>query len=75
MDVRMPVMDGTEAVQQLRLGEAGDRGKSIPIIALTASVLPADQKACLEAGMDFYLAKPFRREDLLTTLRKVGVIT
>ena len=75
MDLRMPVMDGTEAVQQLRLGEAGDRGKDIPIIALTASVLPTDQKACLEVGMDYYLAKPIRPEDLLATLRKAGVIT
>lgn len=75
MDVRMPVMDGTEAVQHLRMGEAGDRGKDIPIIALTASVLPSDQKACLEAGMDYYLAKPFLPEDLLATLRKAGVLT
>jgi CheY-like chemotaxis protein len=75
MDVRMPVMDGAEAVQHLRLGEAGDRGKGIPIIALTASVLPSDQKACLEAGMDYYLAKPFLPEDLLATLRQAGVLT
>ena len=74
MDVRMPVMDGTEAVRRLRLGEAGELGKTIPIIALTASVLPADQQACIDAGMDFYLTKPFRPEDLLTTLRKAGVL-
>lgn len=74
MDVRMPVMDGTEAVRRMRLGEAGVIGKTIPIIALTASVLPADQQACLDAGMDFYLTKPFRHEDLHTTLRKAGVL-
>jgi len=75
MDVRMPVMDGTEAVKRLRAGEGGDRGKDIPIIALTASALPADQMACLEAGMNYYVAKPFRSADLLVTLRKAGVLT
>jgi len=75
MDVRMPVMDGIEAVGRLRAGEAGELGKNIPIIALTASVLPADQQACIDAGMDFYLAKPFRPDELLSTLRKVGVLT
>lgn len=75
MDVRMPVMDGIEAVGRLRAGEAGVWGQSIPIFALTASVLPADQKACIEAGMDFYLAKPFRPEELLSSLRMAGVLT
>jgi CheY-like chemotaxis protein/anti-sigma regulatory factor (Ser/Thr protein kinase) len=75
MDIRMPVMDGTEAVRRLRLGEAGEAGKTVPIIALTASVLPADQQACLDAGMDYYLAKPFRPDELQVILRKVGVLT
>lgn len=75
MDVRMPVMDGTEAVRRLRLGEAGEAGKTIPIIALTASVLPSDQQACIDAGMDHYLTKPFRPEELNATLRKAGVLT
>jgi CheY-like chemotaxis protein len=75
MDVRMPVMDGTEAVRRLRLGAASKAGKTIPIIALTASVLPADQLACIDAGMDHYLTKPFCPEELAATLRKAGVLT
>ena len=75
MDVRMPVMDGTEAARRLRAGECGEIGKRIPIIALTASVLPADRAACMEAGMDHYLSKPFLPEDLTAALRKLGVIS
>lgn len=74
MDVRMPIMDGTEAVRRLRAGEAGELGKTIPIVAITASVLPADQQACIEAGMDDFFMKPFRPEDLTSALRKVGVL-
>jgi PAS domain S-box-containing protein len=73
MDLRMPVMDGTEAVRRLRLGEAGKAGKIISIIAMTASVMPADQQACIDAGMDHYLTKPFLPEELSATLRKAGV--
>lgn len=74
MDMRMPVMDGAETTRRLRVGEVGDRGRAIPIIALTASVLPDDQKACADAGMDHYLAKPFQQEELLSVLRKVGLL-
>ena len=74
MDMRMPVMDGLEATGRLRAGEAGERGKTVPIIALTASVLPADRAECEEAGMNHYLAKPFRPEDLVSALRVVGLI-
>ncbi|WP_386818961.1 ATP-binding protein [Luteolibacter algae] len=74
MDVRMPVMDGTEAVRRLRAGECGERGKILPVIALTASVLPADQKACIDAGMNHYLAKPFRPPQLLAVLKDAGVL-
>ncbi len=74
MDMRMPVMDGAETTRRLRVGEVGDRGKDIPIIALTASVLPDDQKACADAGMDHYLAKPFQLEELLSVLRKIGLL-
>jgi CheY-like chemotaxis protein len=74
MDMRMPVMDGAEATRRLRAGEAGEQVRTIPIIALTASVLPDDQKACAEAGMDHYLAKPFRSEELQAVLRLAGVL-
>ncbi|MGD9418913.1 MAG: ATP-binding protein [Verrucomicrobiota bacterium JB025] len=74
MDVRMPVMDGTEAVRRIRSGEAGTENQSITIIAITASVLPADQKACIDAGMDHYLTKPFRKAELIETLQHAGVL-
>jgi PAS domain S-box-containing protein len=74
MDLRMPVMDGPEAVRRLRLGEAGKLGETIPIIALTASVLPSDQQACIDAKMDYYLAKPFRPDELSFILCKAGLL-
>jgi len=75
IDIRMPVMDGKEATRRLRAGEAGEAGKSIPVIALTASVLPLDLKASFDAGIDYYLAKPMRPGDLVSALRIVGVLS
>ena len=75
MDMRMPVMDGTTAARRLRAGDAGELGKFIPIIALTANVFTADQKECANAGMDFYLAKPFRPDEMVSILREAGVLS
>jgi signal transduction histidine kinase/ligand-binding sensor domain-containing protein/CheY-like chemotaxis protein/HPt (histidine-containing phosphotransfer) domain-containing protein len=62
MDCEMPVMDGFSATRELRAREPA--GVHIPIIALTADVTSAGRAACLAAGMDDHLAKPFRRETL-----------
>jgi len=62
MDCEMPVMDGFSATRALRAREPA--GGHIPIIALTADVTSAGRAACLAAGMDDHLAKPFRREAL-----------
>ncbi|MGV3617275.1 MAG: ATP-binding protein [Fimbriimonas sp.] len=70
MDVQMPVMDGFEATRQLRQRE-GD-GWRLPVIAMTANAMPEDREACLASGMDDYIAKPMRRDQLEGTLSKFG---
>lgn len=67
MDCRLPVMDGYEATRRIR--QLPDR-QSLPIIALTASARPGDREACLQAGMNDYLAKPFKRTDLQQVLTR-----
>ena len=70
MDVHMPVMDGLEATRLIREQER-KTGGHVPIIALTALAIRGDAERCLAAGMDSYLAKPYRREDLLAALSRI----
>ena len=69
MDVQMPEMDGLEATSTIRIREKST-GKHQPIIALTAHALKGDQERCLEAGMDGYLSKPIRSQELDVILEK-----
>jgi len=64
MDVQMPEMDGVEATRVIRDREKQTR-KHLPIVALTAHAMAGDRRVFLEAGMDAYIAKPMRREELL----------
>ncbi|MDC8832263.1 hybrid sensor histidine kinase/response regulator [Alteromonas gilva] len=71
MDCQMPVMGGLEATRRLRNAEAGERNKDIPVIALTANAMQGDKESCLAAGMNDYVAKPIRFEQLLDALTAV----
>jgi len=67
MDCNMPVMDGYEASRQIR--QCG-RWPQLPIIALTANAMPEERERCRAAGMSDYLAKPFRRAELVSLLEQ-----
>jgi signal transduction histidine kinase/CheY-like chemotaxis protein len=70
MDCQMPEMDGFEATRHIRSVEQHKGGERLPIIALTAAAQVEDQRACLEAGMDDHLAKPFHQGDLVKVIRR-----
>ena len=72
MDVQMPVMDGVEAAQAVRRGEAGEENIGLPIVAMTAYAMAGDKEVFLEAGMDDYLAKPVEMGALRNILEKYG---
>ena len=63
-DCRMPVLDGYSMAREIRRREAVHSRPRVPIIALTAKLSADDARRCLEAGMDFFLTKPLRREAL-----------
>lgn len=69
MDCQMPEMDGFEATRRIREIEK-KTGAHIPIIALTANAFEEDRQRCLAVGMDAYIAKPLRREQLVTILKQ-----
>ncbi|MBN2162959.1 MAG: response regulator [Pontiellaceae bacterium] len=68
MDVQMPIMDGLKATAMIRAQEGAD--SHIPVIAITAHAMKGDREKFLEEGMDGYISKPVRREDLCATLQE-----
>ena len=68
MDWQMPKMDGLETTRIIRQREQA-KGGHIPIIAVTANAMEKDRRQCLEAGMDYFISKPFTREDLVAAFQ------
>ena len=71
MDVRMPEMNGLEATRHIRERFAGREASRPRILAVTANSMPEDRDRCFEAGMDGFLAKPFRLETLRLAMCQV----
>ena len=72
MDVQMPVMDGLAATKAIRESEARHPGRRrLPIMALTAYAMRGDRERCLAAGMDDYLTKPVKPEELAAALSRL----
>jgi CheY-like chemotaxis protein len=70
MDIQMPEMDGYETTRRLREIEEKENSERIPILAVTANALKGDKAKCLECGMDDYISKPIKREEIFEMIEK-----
>ena len=70
MDIQMPVMNGLEATRQIRQYEVEQSIVQTPIIAMTANAMNTDRDECLASGMNDFIAKPFRADDMLNTIQR-----
>jgi len=74
MDTQMPVMDGLEATERIRVLEKREKKPPVRIIAMTANVLPRDRENCFKAGMDDFIAKPVDPGELSRVLNTGTVV-
>ena len=65
----MPEMGGLEATGEIRATEQS-KNTHVPVIGVTAHAMKGDRERCLEAGMDDYIAKPIRRQELFGAIRR-----
>jgi len=72
MDCQMPIMDGWEATKAIRNHERDNDMPQTTIVALTANAMQGDREKCIDAGMDDYLAKPFKKRELLEKLEEIS---
>lgn len=70
MDIQMPEMNGFEATAAIREREAS-AGRHVPIVALTAYAMKEDRERCISAGMDAYITKPIRPNELFAAIESV----
>jgi two-component system sensor histidine kinase/response regulator len=70
MDVQMPVLNGLETTERIRERERGT-GRRVPVLALTAHAMQGDRERCLAAGMDAYVSKPLRVEELFAAIARL----
>jgi CheY-like chemotaxis protein len=72
MDCMMPLMDGYEVTRFLREHERATGAAHTPVVALTAGATAGERERCLEAGMDYFLSKPFGRAELFDMISRTS---
>lgn len=70
MDCQMPQLDGLQTSKQIRMDENLQKKERCTIVAMTANAMKGDKEKCLEAGMDDFISKPFKSQDLLQVLQR-----
>jgi len=73
LDMQMPVMDGVEAAERMRAFDK-NKNRHTPILAMTANAFAEDRERCIKAGMDDYLAKPVRPQELLARIAAISAV-
>ena len=73
MDLHMPIMDGYQAVNEIRMFEKGNSLKQTFIIAVTANAMHGEKEKCIEAGMNEYISKPFKPKELINFIDSIDI--